>query len=379
VPELDRWYHLAVSRASGETLLFIDGVQYGIPQADANTYFAGTEPTAIGGQVEGTSSVTASTAFSGFLDELRLTVGYARYTAPFDPPAGPFGRNSSDDPEFANVALLCGFDSGINDESSYGRLLTARNGSVQHTPDDGVYAYQTINQHTPRDDTFVEAALVQATGTFTLDGQPSDGDTVTVGTTDGSTAAVYTFKNALSTAFDVLIGADADATLNNFLAAINHDAGEGTAYGTGTTANFDVSATALPDTQLLATARAPGTAGNAIASTTTSANGSWSAATLAGGQDIPGPSEYSFDRLPPETTVIKSVTIVTRSFKSDAGTCNTQASFVGPQGTASAGADNPLSVNPSYYEDVFETDPDTGEDLTPTTITGGRVRLNRTA
>lgn len=378
VPELDRWYHLAISRASGETLLFIDGVQYGIPQADANTYFAGTEPTAIGGQVEGTSSVTANTAFNGFLDELRLTIGYARYTAEFTPPTTAFGRNVSDDPHFANVALLCGFDSGINDESSYGRLLTARNGSVQNTPDDGVYAYQTINQHTPRDDTFVEAALVPATGTFTLSDLPTNGKKVTVGTKDGSTAAAYTFKTALSTAFDVLIGADVEATVANLTAAINHDAGEGTAYGTGTTANFDVTATQLPDGQMLVTASTAGTAGNSLASTTDEPNASWGEATLGGGQDIPGPSEFSFDRLPADTTVVKSVSIITRNFKSDAGTCKMQTSFVGPQGAATTGAEISPDVNPSYHEDVFEADPDTTEDLTPTTIIGGRVRLNRT-
>jgi hypothetical protein len=56
-----------------------------------------------------------------------------------------------------------------------------------------------------------------------------------------------------------------------------------------------------------------------------------------------------------------------------------QASLVGPKGTAAAGANRSVTVNPTYYQDMYETDPDTGNDITPTTVVGARVRLNRTA
>jgi len=378
-PDLNRWYHLAISRATGETLLFIDGVQYGLPQADTRTYFAGTAPTAIGGQAEGTGSIIANTTFNGFMDELRLTVGYARYNTTFAPPTVAFPRNVAGDPHFANVALLCGFDNSIADESSYGRLLTARNGSVQNTPDDGSFAYQTINQHAPRDDTFVEAPLLPATGIFTLAGLPLNGETVTVGTTNSpAVTAVYKFVTALAAANDVLIGATAAATISNLVAAITAGAGAGTVYGTGTLVNNDVTASPLPNGQMLASALTPGTAGNSLATTTTSTNGSWGGATLSGGADIPGPSEFRFDRPPPLTTVIKSLTVVTRTLKTDSGTCTVQASLVGPKGTAAAGANRSVTVNPTYYQDMYETDPDTGNDITPTTVVGARVRLNRT-
>lgn len=377
VPELNRWYHAAVVRAAGETMLFIDGVQLGLPIADVNTYFAGTALLSVGAQVDGTGGI-ANTALTGFFDEVRMSVGVARYTTTFTPTSVPFGRNVTDDPNFASVALLCGFDSGIADESSFARALTARNGAVMTTPDDGTFAYQTINQPTPRDDTFVEAALRAATGILTLSANPSDGETVTVGTKDGTAAAVYTFKNALAAAFQVKIGATAADSLANLVHAINDDTGEGTLYGTGTTANFDVTGVPLPGTQIQVTANTAGTGGNSIASTETLANGSWGAATLQGGANIPGPSEFTFQRPPPFTTVVRSITLVTRNYKTDSGTCTTRTAYVGPNGAALQGTEIPLPTSPSYQEDTFETDPDTGNDLTPSTIIGGRVRLNRT-
>lgn len=120
----------------------------------------------------------------------------------------------------------------------------------------------------------------KATGTFTATGQPSNTQTGTIGTT------VYTFVTALTApavAFEVLIGATASDTLDNWIAAINASAGAGTTYGTGTTAHPSVTAAAGAGDTMDVTAIARGTAGNSIATTDTMSNGSWGAATLAGG------------------------------------------------------------------------------------------------
>lgn len=112
---------------------------------------------------------------------------------------------------------------------------------------------------------------------LTLTGLPLADETVTIG------ARVYTFKAALSGANQVLIGADASASIDNLIAAINGAAGAGTIYGTGTVAHADVTASAGAGDTMNATAKAKGTAGNAIASTETLTNGSWAGATLTGG------------------------------------------------------------------------------------------------
>jgi hypothetical protein len=380
-PVLDTWYNIALVRTSGELLLFVNGVQLGLPIADSDTYYVGTETTALGVQDDSGSQI-ANTALNGWLDEVRLTVGYARYTGAFTPTAVPFPRNVGGDPQFADVQFLAGFDSGVFDESSFARTLTPRNGAAQQTPDDGpaIGAFSTINKTAPADDTFLTAPLLPAMDVLTLSANVADGDTVTVGTKDGSVAAVYRFKNTMAAVFDVKIGADAPTTLQNLYNAVNAGAGSGTAYYAGTTANYDVSASQLPGDQMLVSANTPGTAGNSIAATVSLTHGgSWATSTLAGGTSIPGPSEFTMQRPPPLTTTITGVSIVQRTFKSDAGTCNVKSSLVGPLGGHTDGSSHALTVTPVYYEDVYETDPDTAGPITPSTLVGGRVRLTRTA
>lgn len=115
---------------------------------------------------------------------------------------------------------------------------------------------------------------VAATKVLTFAGQPNNGETVTIG------GQVYTFKTALTTnpapvPNEVLIGADAEASRNNLVAAINKGAGEGTTYGTGTVANAYVTATATSTDKVTATAKTAGAAGNDIAVDTDVTGASW--------------------------------------------------------------------------------------------------------
>ena len=102
--------------------------------------------------------------------------------------------------------------------------------------------------------------------------------TVTIGT------KVYTFKTALTpTEGEVLIGADADASLLNLIRAINHSGTPGTDYSAAA-ANPDVTAaTAVTAHTFQVRAIRDGTVGNSIATTDTSATLSWTGTTLAGG------------------------------------------------------------------------------------------------
>lgn len=81
---LNTWYHIAVSRASGSTRLFVDGQQAGSTYVDANDYGAAA-PVGVGTYFSGGIPVTSNT-LSGFIDDLRITRGIARYTANFTPP-----------------------------------------------------------------------------------------------------------------------------------------------------------------------------------------------------------------------------------------------------------------------------------------------------
>jgi len=126
---------------------------------------------------------------------------------------------------------------------------------------------------------------VKATAILTGTGALTDGDTVTIGET------VYTFKTTLTTVpaavpFEVLIGANLAASLDNLKVAITAGAGEGTAYGTGTTAHPDVTATTNTDTAQTIEAKVANAAGNDIVTTEVSTKLSWGGATMSGGAGV---------------------------------------------------------------------------------------------
>ena len=121
---------------------------------------------------------------------------------------------------------------------------------------------------------------VAASGTLTVSAGGSNiqaDETVTIGD------KVYTFKSALTpTEGEVLIGANDTAALLNLKNAINHEGTPGTDYSCAA-AHSTVSASSSNATTVVVAAKTKGTAGNAIATTETMANGSWGAATLASG------------------------------------------------------------------------------------------------
>lgn len=378
------WYHVAIARdGSNNTRLFINGILQGVAVSDAHTYYdAGAAgcPAAIGIETQN-GFAFVDTCFDGWQDEFRLTIGACRYTTNFSPPFAAFPRGAIGDPDWAFVVWLSGWDApSVADDSSFARLLTAVGGAVALTPDDGVFNYQTINKSpAPNDNTFIEADLLSASSLLTYAMLPTASDTITVGTENGSTAAVYTWVASLSAAWQVLIGASILASMNNLAAAINGGAGAGTVYGTGTTANFDVSANVLSSAQLEAVALIPGSAGNSVATSSTDVNGTWTGSTLAGGQDIPSYSQFGWSELPSNTTIVDSVTIVSRTWKIDSGACEVQIGWVGHGGGVLEGTDNAVTTAPTFYSDTFEADPDTAGLITPTTVLLSKVRVNRTA
>lgn len=373
VPVTDRWYHIAVTREGTDSRLFIDGVQAGVDEVDARSYDNNKSALFVnGGQGAGPVAIV-NESVDGWMDGVRFTVGAARYTANFFPPTTELPADVGGDPLFNSVELLLNFDDVDNtDQSTNAFVGVLLNDAAVIFPDDDE-AYQTIASLEPDDNNFVEAALIQAIGTLTLTGQPLDTETVVLG------ATTYTFLTVfVDAANNVLIGADAQESLDNLQAAVNLEVGAGTVYGTATVLNTDAFMSDLPGSLKLATARVAGAAGNALATTETLTNGAWSAATLLGGLDIPPNSEFTLSALPPDATGVRAVATVSRSVKTDAGAAELTMSFVTSDGSAGAGAAHPLTVNERYYEDTVEVDPSTSGDLTPSSIISSRIRLDRT-
>lgn len=115
---INKWNHIAVSRNGNTLKIFINGIE--TASQVIGTGLSSTEALRIGLDTNGNNP------FLGYMDELRLTKGVARYTSNFTVPNEPF---SNSDPSFASVSLLLHFNQRNDppvflDESNYANSVT---------------------------------------------------------------------------------------------------------------------------------------------------------------------------------------------------------------------------------------------------------------
>ena len=82
---VDTWHHVALCKSSGSTKLFVDGTQVGSTYTDSNNYL-------VSHNIFGASAVDLAAPFLGYMDEIRLTKGVARYTSNFTAPTKAFAN-----------------------------------------------------------------------------------------------------------------------------------------------------------------------------------------------------------------------------------------------------------------------------------------------
>lgn len=80
------WNHIAVARASGNTRMFVNGLQAGSTYVDSTDYGASNRVT-VGNTSDFPSSYNAS--WNGYVSNFRILKGTALYTTGFTPPAAP--------------------------------------------------------------------------------------------------------------------------------------------------------------------------------------------------------------------------------------------------------------------------------------------------
>ena len=82
------WHHLALVRDSSGSRLYLDGTQTGSTNASqASTSFDNTTPQPW---IIGNNVAFSGRDYAGYIDDFRITKGYARYTANFTPPTAAF-------------------------------------------------------------------------------------------------------------------------------------------------------------------------------------------------------------------------------------------------------------------------------------------------
>lgn len=126
------WHHMAVVRVGTSLRLYIDGV---LEDSDtlSGTINNNSNALTIGRLGE---AVSATQEWIGWIDEFRLSVGIARYTATFTPPTAPFAVEildpyGSPQDSFTKVFLRCeGPDGSTTFKDEVGTIWTAANGAV---------------------------------------------------------------------------------------------------------------------------------------------------------------------------------------------------------------------------------------------------------
>jgi len=117
------WYHIALSRKSGVTRLFVNGNLQGSPYSDTNVYSQST--VRIGANYAGTTGLT------GYIDEFRISKGIGRYDSTFTPAVFAYANDDF------NVLLLHLDGSNnstlINDDSVVIQDIRVRNSADTST------------------------------------------------------------------------------------------------------------------------------------------------------------------------------------------------------------------------------------------------------
>ena len=80
-----QWYHLAICRSGTDTKMFLNGTQTGSTYSDSTAYLS-----TAGAPRVGIDRRASAYYFNGYIDDLRITKGVARYTANFTPPTAAF-------------------------------------------------------------------------------------------------------------------------------------------------------------------------------------------------------------------------------------------------------------------------------------------------
>ena len=121
----DQWHHYAVSKDSNVYRVFIDGALQA--SASNSTNLDQNKPIMIGNQ-HGNSS--AGFSFNGYIDEVRVTKGTARYTPNFTPATSAFA--SADD----DVSFLSSFDGSDGDTTTSGLDESDNNLTIAYSSGD---------------------------------------------------------------------------------------------------------------------------------------------------------------------------------------------------------------------------------------------------
>ena len=109
------WYHFTLVRNSTSIKIFINGVSQTLT---VSTAIGTSSVPNFSGEVRiGSGNISSSQNIIGYLDELRISKGIARWTSNFTPETTPYSSDS-------NTKLLLHFEGNTNDSSNTPHIIT---------------------------------------------------------------------------------------------------------------------------------------------------------------------------------------------------------------------------------------------------------------
>ena len=168
---LNTWQHVVVQVHRGVSYIYVNGTLLALGNLTVQTMVQ------TNGMVIGYDTVaTVNFQYAGYLDDIRITKGIARYPATFTAPTATFGVGSLSDAYWSNVSFLMR-PSGANnttvftDESSYGQTITTVGSAVNSTTQ---FKFSPSSLYTPADGSYLTVtpsgtALNMSTGDFTIE------------------------------------------------------------------------------------------------------------------------------------------------------------------------------------------------------------------
>jgi hypothetical protein len=120
------WFHLAVVRNNGSLQVYVNGTALGAAQTASGS--ASQDANAWNLYIGGGANLGANQYFSGFIDELRFTKGYARYTSNFTAPTSQFSNTGPIPIPTSNVEYLVVGGGGGGGTAIFGQNATGGGG-----------------------------------------------------------------------------------------------------------------------------------------------------------------------------------------------------------------------------------------------------------
>jgi len=139
-PSTGTWYHIAVVKVSSTLHFYIDGTELGSGTSDSNDYTYSTD--LFIGQL-----ATGIRFMDGWMDEIRITKGIARWTSNFTPPTRAYAVNDYEYWLFVNSNNLATFNVSSSGSNPTATVQATSLGALNTSTWYNIVAWHSNNSH----------------------------------------------------------------------------------------------------------------------------------------------------------------------------------------------------------------------------------------